>query len=208
MTISARWPVHLEHEDIGLRPLTRRDAVEWNAVRARNADWLGPWDATAPVPGSGPRTFAQMIRQLSREARRGEGLPFAITLRESALRTPRLIGQLSVSNITYGALRSCSMGYWVDSAAAGRGIAPTSVALASDYCFSVLQLHRVEINIRPENAPSLRVVEKLGFRDEGLRERYLHIDGDWRDHRSFALTQDEAPGGVLAGYLARGESRR
>lgn len=208
MNLNARWPVHLEHEDIGLRPLRRRDAAEWTAVRARNSAWLGPWDATSPIPGAGPRTFGEMVGLLARDARRGEGLPFAITLRDSARSRPRLVGQLSVSNITYGAFRSCTMGYWVDSAAAGRGIAPTSVALAADYCFTELRLHRVEINIRPENAPSLRVVEKLGFRDEGIRERFLHIDGDWRDHRSFALTQEEAPEGVLAGYLHRLEARQ
>jgi ribosomal-protein-alanine N-acetyltransferase len=59
-------------------------------------------------------------------------------------------------------------------------------------------MHRIEINIRPENAPSLRVVEKLGFRNEGLRPRLLHIDGDWRDHQCFALNAEEVPGGLLA----------
>jgi ribosomal-protein-alanine N-acetyltransferase len=59
----------------------------------------------------------------------------------------------------------------------------------------------MEINIRPENGPSLRVVEKLGFRDEGLRPRYLHINGDWADHRSFALTAEEVPGGLLNRWL-------
>jgi len=65
-------------------------------------------------------------------------------------------------------------------------------------------LHRVEVNIRPENAASLRVVEKLGFRDEGLRERYLHIDGAWRDHRTFALTvEDIRPEGLEARWHQR-----
>jgi ribosomal-protein-alanine N-acetyltransferase len=80
---------------------------------------------------------------------------------------------------------------------AGRGIVPTAVALATDHCFEVLGLHRVEVNIRPENAPSLRVVAKLGFRDEGLRERYLHIGDEWCDHRSFALTTEDVPEGLL-----------
>ena len=86
-------------------------------------------------------------------------------------------------------------------ACAGRGIIPTAVALATDHCFATVGLHRVEVNIRPENAASLRVVEKLGFRPEGLRPRYLHIDGDWRDHLSFALTADEVPEGLLARWL-------
>lgn len=202
-----RWPVHLESGDIGLRPLRRRDEAEWTRVRRENADWLGPWDATSPVEGSGPRTYAAMWRELNRQAKAGQGLPFAVTLSESARERPRLVGQLSVSSITYGAFRSCTMGYWVAADVAGRGIAPTAVALAADHCFTELGLHRVEINIRPENGPSLRVAQKLGFRSEGLRRRFLHIDGDWRDHESFALTAEEAPEGVLRRFLEDAASR-
>jgi ribosomal-protein-alanine N-acetyltransferase len=64
-------------------------------------------------------------------------------------------------------------------------------------------LHRIEIAIRPENAPSLRVVEKLGFREIGYAPRYLHIDGDWRDHRLFALTVEECTGGLLRRWKTR-----
>jgi ribosomal-protein-alanine N-acetyltransferase len=71
------------------------------------------------------------------------------------------------------------------------------VALTIDYLFDVGQLHRVEIDIRPENTPSLRVVEKLGLREEGLKKRFIHIDGDWRDHRIFAITREESPGSLL-----------
>ena len=71
------------------------------------------------------------------------------------------------------------------------------VALVTDYLFKNVGLHRVEIDIRPENAASLRVVEKLGFRFEGLKERFIHINGAWRDHYVFALTSEEVPGGIL-----------
>jgi ribosomal-protein-alanine N-acetyltransferase len=71
---------------------------------------------------------------------------------------------------------------------------PLALAAACDHAFVGLGLHRVEVNIRPENTASLRVVEKLGFRDEGLRQRYLHIDGAWCDHRSFALTTEDLGG--------------
>jgi ribosomal-protein-alanine N-acetyltransferase len=63
-------------------------------------------------------------------------------------------------------------------------------------------LHRVEIAIRPENTASLRVVEKLGFRYEGLKERFIHINGDWRDHYIFALTFEEVPSGILNRYIS------
>ncbi len=138
-----------------------------------------------------------MVRTLTGEARAGRIMPFVLTWRGD------LVGQLTVGGITWGSLRSAHIGYWVDREVAGRGITPTGVALASDHLFGI-GLHRVEINIRPENTASLRVVEKLGFRSEGLRPRFLHIDGDWRDHLSFALTREEVPGGLLArwhGYL-------
>jgi ribosomal-protein-alanine N-acetyltransferase len=81
---------------------------------------------------------------------------------------------------------------------------PTALALVVDHCFGVARLHRVEANIRPENAASRRVVEKLGFRLEGTRERYIHIAGAWRDHLSYALTVEEVPGGLLRRWLAQG----
>lgn len=95
-----------------------------------------------------------------------------------------------------------SAGYWVDRDVAGRGVTPTALALAVDHCFFTVGLHRIEVNIRPENQASLRVVHKLGFREEGLRERFLHIDGAWRDHLSFALTADDVPGGLMRRWRA------
>ncbi len=103
----------------------------------------------------------------------------------------RLAGQVNASNIVHGVQRSCTIGYWIDGALAGRGIVPTGLALLIDHCFTQVGLHRVEINIRPENQASLRVVEKLGLRREGFYERYLDIDGAWRDHVAFAITVEE-----------------
>jgi ribosomal-protein-alanine N-acetyltransferase len=186
------WPVSLTAGDVRLRPLRRSDQRTWMALRAQNAAWLEPWDATSPVPLRGPRpSFGEFVRSLSSQARSGGSLPFAVD------HDGLLVGQLTVTGIMYGSLRSGSVGYWVSQHVAGRGIIPTAVALATDHCFEVLGLHRVEVNIRPENAPSLRVVAKLGFRDEGLRERYLHIGDEWCDHRSFALTTEDVPEGLL-----------
>ena len=183
--MAAGWPVRLSYGEVGLRPLRQRDAARWRELRSANRDWLAQWEATPPEPGTPGLTFRQLVRSLAREARAGRALPFAITY------GGEMVGQLSVTGIGWGSLRSGHVGYWVAREVAGRGITPTAVALVTDHCLWTLGLHRVEVNIRPENAASLRVVEKLGFRDEGLRERYLHIDGAWRDHRSFALTAED-----------------
>ncbi|AJT41630.1 GNAT family N-acetyltransferase [Psychromicrobium lacuslunae] len=193
----ASWPVTLEYGSVILRPLKNSDKASWQQTRARNRDWLQPWDATNPQPENGLPSFRQMVRALNEQARVGAALPFAITERDDD-GVARLAGQLTVSGITWGSAMMATAGYWVDQARAGRGIVPTALAMATDHCFQTLGLHRMEINIRPENAPSLRVAEKLGFRDEGLRKRFLHINGEWADHRSFALTAEEVPGGLLS----------
>ncbi|NVM95692.1 GNAT family N-acetyltransferase [Arthrobacter wenxiniae] len=197
----AIWPVTLESGDLVLRPIKLRDKAEWTRVRARNAAWLQPWEASSPAGQGELPTFGGMVRALNEQARAATALPFVITERMPGQSKPALVGQLTVSSIMWGSAMMASLGYWVDRDRAGRGIAPTAVAMVTDHCFRTLGLHRMEINIRPENAPSLRVVDKLGFRDEGLRPRYLHINGEWADHRSFALTAEEVPGGLLNRWL-------
>ena len=187
-----------------LRPIRYRDRKEWTEVRSRNSEWLAPWEASNPVPGGGLPDYRQMVRSLKAQAAQGTALPFLITAWTPGFREPVIVGQLTVSSIVWGSAMMATLGYWVDKDRAGQGIAPTAVALVTDYCFQALGLHRMEINIRPENAPSLRVVEKLGFRDEGYRPRFLHINGEWADHRSFALTSEEVPGGLLERWQQSG----
>ena len=191
--------MQLTHGEITLRPLSIQDSGAWREVRARNADWLKPWDATVP-PGwrQRPKTFRSLTRHLGRLARSGQAMPFAIVFRG------RFVGQLTVNNIVRGSAQFASMGYWIDSSVAGEGIVPASVAIAIDHCFTTAGLHRIEIAIRPENTNSLRVVEKLEIREVGFAPRFLHIDGEWRDHRIFAVTVEECPGGMLARLGNRG----
>ena len=195
--MTAGWPARLQEGPIVLRPLRLRDASAWREVRTRNARWLRPWEATVPLSDRDvPHTYGAMVRRLRSEAREGRALPFALTY-EGAF-----VGQVTVGGISRGSLMGGYIGYWIDERMAGRGIMPTAVAMATDHCFDAVGLHRIEINIRPENAASLRVVEKLGFRYEGIRQRYLHIDGDWRDHSTYALLSEEVPEGLLARWRA------
>jgi len=187
------WPVWLAAGEVTLRPLAYADARAWRAVRRRNAAWLKPWDATVP-PGadSRPSSFRSLVFRLNRQARAGATYPFAIEV------DGRFVGQVTVNNIVRGSAQFASVGYWLDREYAGRGIMPRAVALVVDHCFLTAGLHRIEIAIRPENSNSLRVVEKLGVREIGYAPRYLHIDGDWRDHRLYAITAEECPEGLLA----------
>ncbi|RCG28006.1 N-acetyltransferase [Streptomyces diacarni] len=194
--MNAPWPAELADGPTTLRPIRVRDQRAWREVNQRNRDWLRPWEATIPPAPPGhlpPRrpTYRQMVRHLRAEAQAGRMLPFVVQFEG------RLVGQLTVAGITWGSMCSGHIGYWIDRGVAGRGVMPTAVALAVDHCFRSVGLHRIEVCIRPENVPSRRVVEKLGFREEGVRPRYLHIDGAWRDHLVFALTAEEVPEGLL-----------
>ena len=198
---SPGWPAVLTDGPVVLRPYRRRDARAWSTVRRANEQWLGKWEPT-PVGSwhalNSPGSFRIVLSDLRRSARLGQTMPFAICLREQA--GERIVGQLTIGNIVRRAFCSGYAGYWVDSRVAGRGIMPTAVALAVDHAFADGGLHRIEVNIRPENHASRRVVEKLGFRQEAYHQRYLHIDGEWRDHLGYALTAEDviAEGGLMA----------
>jgi ribosomal-protein-alanine N-acetyltransferase len=186
----------LNHGDVYVRSIRARDARPLRALLKKNRSWLQQWEATIPGYSEFP-PVGDIIRSLLRLARQNQAAPFVIE------HDGDVVGQVTVSGLSFGSLSSGSIGYWIAEDRAGKGITPTAVALVADWCFTGLGIHRVEICIRPENESSLRIVRKLGMRYEGLRRSYIHIDGEWRDHFCFAVTIDEAPGGLLA-RLTRG----
>jgi [ribosomal protein S5]-alanine N-acetyltransferase len=180
--------------------MRRRDAAEWSRLRVANEDWLRPWEPSGALSWEArhtPAAYRTMRRVLAQRARLGTSLPFAVRV------DGRLAGQVTIDNVVRGALRSGHLGYWIDRSVAGRGVASLAVALVCDHAFGDVGLHRVQADIRPENLPSQRLVERLGFRQEGLLRRYLDIDGAWRDHLSYALLADDLPAGVLARWQQR-----
>lgn len=101
-----------------------------------------------------------------------------------------IVAMVNLMNIVRGALRGCDLGYGVDAAHQGTGLMFWAVQRALDYAFSGLGLHRVQANHLPENQRSARLLSRLGFKREGYAERFLLIDGLWRDHVLNALLHD------------------
>ena len=183
--MSENWPVYLNSGELVLQPLRWRDRKRWLNVRNENRDWLTEWEATLPqVPGETDAkslpTVLEMVSWHRREGRQGRSYALAIWHINS--QGKNLIGQITMGGVMYGAMRAAHIGYWIDRAYANRGFTTQAVQLVTGFGFNALKLHRLEINIRPENAPSIRVAEKAGYLFEGIRPRYLHIDGSWRDH--------------------------
>ena len=182
------WPVLLKDGDLTLKPLRMRDKRAWNDVRGVNREWLTPWDATKPqVPGGDEGgtlpTFYDMVMQHSRDGRSCRSISLAMWF--TADGKENFIGQITLGGIIFGALRGAHIGYWIDQRFANLGLTSRAVNMLTDFAFNNLKLHRIEINIRPENEASKKVAEKCGYEFESLRPKFLHIDGAWRDHLSY-----------------------
>ena len=197
-------PLRVAAGVIRLRPVRMRDAAQWSRIRLADRSLLEPWEPTAEVDWGvrhAVSSWPAVCSGLRSEARRGRMLPYVIEV------DGQFRGQLTIGNVTHGALRSAWIGYWVASDVTGAGVATGALALGLDHCFGPVTLHRVEATVRPENAASRAVLAKVGFREEGLLRRYLDVDGAWLDHLLVALTVEEIEGSVTGGLVQRGLAR-
>jgi len=181
-------PLELSGRRVRLRTLTDDDYGEWFEVRSRCRDWLVPWE---PRPEGSPPTpedrasFVARCAARERERQMGTGYGFGIFVEG------RLAGEITLSSIQRGPFQNAFVGYWVDQARAGHGLAPEATVAVLRFAFEELSLHRIEVAIVPRNRASRRVVEKLELREEGVALLYLEIDGRWEDHVRYAITTEE-----------------
>lgn len=200
------WPYSVGPLRVGagvvrLRPVRVRDAAQWSRARLAQRRYLEQWEPSGELDWSVRHAISAwptMYAGLRGEARRGRMLPYAIEV------DGQFQGQLTIGNVTHGSLKSAWIGYWVSSEITGKGVATAALALGVDHCFGPVSLHRVEATVRPENVASRSVLSKVGFREEGLLERYLHVDGAWRDHLLMAVTGEEIQTSAAARLVERG----
>ena len=173
-----------------LRPPRASDVPELRQLLRANVDHLRPWEP-APVPGEDPTSLTAVTNRVTRQRRdwkRGDAYTLLMTLRG---RGERIVGRINLGGILRGAFQNAYVGYWIDRENQGRGLMTEGVQGTLAFAFDAAKLHRVQIAIMPRNAASLRVMEKVGARREGLAERYLQIAGSWEDHVLFAVTREE-----------------
>lgn len=196
-------PLRVAAGVVRLRPVRLRDGAQWSRIRLADRAHLEPWEPATGVDWEARHaitSWPSVCSGLRSEARKGRMLPYVIEL------DGQFSGQLTIGNVTHGALRSAWIGYWVAKAVNGGGVATAAVALGLDHCLGLVGLHRVEATVRPENAASRAVLAKVGFREEGLLRRYLDVDGAWRDHVLVAITTEELTGSAAAALVRQGRA--
>lgn len=144
--------------------------------------------------------WGPLFSVLRAEAKRGALLPFVIEV------DGEYVGQLTIGSIQRGAVRNAWIGYWIDSDHYGNGIATAAVALGVDHAFGAVGLHRLEATVQPSNNASQAVLTKVGFRREGLLERYMDVNSRWRDHILFAMTVEEVIGSATENLVRLGHA--
>lgn len=187
---------------VDLHPASGEEHWDVERVRRANKEWLGRWEATIP-PESGSRlpSWQEFPRLMDRRQEEGTALSMVLTVdREIA-------GLISVGAVERGAMQMGGLGYWIAQKWAGKGITSLAAAATIDLVVGDLGLHRLEVNVRPENVPSLALARKLGLREEGYRRRYMHIDNQWADHVGFAVDQQDL-GALAEGSLVEARIRR
>lgn len=174
-------------ERIYIRGLELKDAHPLYSLRVRDREFLLPFEPVQPDSHFTLKGQKEIIQKVILNRKKDAEYGFGIFL----TKTDRLIGRVNLSNIVHGAWQNCTIGYFLDQELQGQGYMTEAVKLAVRFAFDEAHLHRVQAAIMPRNIASARVVEKAGFRYEGLSKHYLKINGVWEDHRIYAITKED-----------------
>jgi len=171
-----------------LRPAAGGDYLAWSRLREQSRAFLTPWEPTWPDDDLTRAAFRRRLRRQSDEMARDEAYAFLIFDATS----DELLGGLTLGGIRRGVAQAATLGYWMGAPHAGKGYMTRAVAAVVRFGFANLRLHRLEAACIPDNAPSLALLDRNGFRREGLARAYLKINDAWRDHVLLAVIEGEA----------------
>jgi ribosomal-protein-alanine N-acetyltransferase len=177
-------------ERLILQPPRPADVTKMRAVLRKNAVHLRPW-SVAPAPGEDPSSLTAVSRAVLRHRREWKNGQTYVLLMTERSDPNTIIGRVALGGVLRGAFQNAYLGYWIDENRQGRGLMTEAVRAVTAFAFESAGLHRVQAAVMPRNRPSQRVLEKVGYRREGVALRYLCIAGAWEDHILFAMTADE-----------------
>jgi ribosomal-protein-alanine N-acetyltransferase len=172
----------VEGEGVMLRAPVMSDFMEWATLRNLSRGFLTPWEPTWPADDLTRSAYRRRVRRYAEDIRMDQAYAFFLFRKSDDL----LIGGLTIANVRRGVAQAGSLGYWMGAPYAGQGYMTAAVRAITRFSFSSLRLHRLEAACIPTNTPSVRLLERVGFKREGLARQYLCIDGIWQDHLLFA----------------------
>lgn len=170
-----------------LRSLTVEDAEDMVQLLLRNREYWSVYEPSHRDSYFTPAVQREKIRESIYQAR--ENREYSVGIFEH--NTKKLIGHISVYSVKRMPFLSALVGYSIDEAYVGKGIATEAVKLMAIFGFEQLRLHRIEAYVSPDNLGSIRVLEKTGFHQEGLLKQFLYINGEWKDHYYYAMMEQE-----------------
>jgi ribosomal-protein-alanine N-acetyltransferase len=175
---------------VSLRQPTMGDYPAWAQLRALSRQHLTLWEPQWSRDELSRSAFRRRLRQYQRELRDDQGYAFFIVHQADGT----LLGSITLSNVRRGVAQSAAVGYWIGLPHVRRGHMTDALGAATRFAFATLGLHRLEAACLPHNRASARVLEKSGFKREGLALQYLKINGVWQDHVLHALLVEEYRG--------------
>lgn len=169
-----------------LRPPRPEDHAAWAQLREASRDFLRPWEPIWPSDDLTRAAFRRRVRRYLHEIEEDQAYPFFLFQEDGTL-----LGGLTLGMVRRGVAQAATLGYWMGAPHAGKGHMTRAVRAAAGYAFETLRLRRIEAACVPNNMPSIRLLEKVGFRREGYARQYLCINGVWQDHLLYALLRDD-----------------
>lgn len=187
--------LQIEAPRLTLRPPLQSDFRSWVALRKRSEEYLTPWEPAWAQDHLSRKAFSNRVYWAQRSINGGTAMPVFLIRREDQ----QLVGALTLDNIRRGPAQAGTMGYWTGAPFARQGYMREAIAAALHYAFGRLDLSRIEAACLPENTPSRGLLEKSGFKYEGVAQSYLQIDGRWRTHVLYAALRSDRRGRTEVG---------
>lgn len=189
-----RHSPRLETERMTLRLPVQADFAPWAALRVESRDFLTPWEPVWAADHLARKSFANRVYWAQRASRNGTALPLFLIRRDGTL-----LGAITLDNIRRGPAQSATIGYWIGQPHARQGYMREAIGTLVHHAFTQLDLSRIEAACLPENTASRGVLERAGFKYEGVAQSYLQINGRWRNHVLYSNLRHDRRGKTGAG---------
>jgi len=190
-----RRKVRIETERLTLRPPVHADFHGWAALRLQSQGYLTPWEPSWAADHLSRKSFTNRVYWARRSVSSGSAMPLFLIRRSDQV----LVGAITLDNIRRGPAQAGTLGYWTGQAFARQGYMREAIGAVVHHAFTKLDLSRIEAACLPENQASRGLLEKSGFKYEGVAQSYLQINGRWRTHVLYAALRHDRRGKTLAG---------